>query len=86
MKHQKRAVAAVRKIIDMSRNVGQYPDGAEYKLYIIACGYILGDEKWWMTTDIPDGKYYEVTYNHNTDEIYVNVFNRIYSEVVKEGA
>lgn len=86
MKHQKRAVAAVRKIIDMSRNVGQYPDGAEYKLYIVACGYILGDEKWWMTTDIPDGKYYEVTYNHNTDEIYVNVFNRIYSEVVKEGA
>ena len=86
MKHQKRAIAAVRKIIDMSRNVGQYPDGADYKLYIIACGYILGDEKWWMTTDIPDGKYYEVTYNHNTDEIYVNVFNRIYSEVVREGA
>ena len=83
MKHQKRAVAAVRKIIDMSRNLGLYPDGVEYKLYIVACGYILGDEKWWMTTDIPDGKYYEVTYNHNEDEIYVNVFQRIFSEVVK---
>ena len=42
--------------------------------------------KWWVTTDLPDGKYYEVTYDHNTDEIYVNVFQRIFSEVVKEGA
>ena len=86
MKHQERAIAAIRRLFDRTRNVRMYPDGVEYKVYIIACAYILGDEKWWVTTDLPDGKYYEVTYDHNTDEIYVNVFQRVFSEVVKEGA
>ena len=86
MKHQERAICAVRKFVDGTLNKGEYPGGLTYKVYVVACSYILGREKWWICTDLPDGKYYEVTYNPDTDEIYLDVYVRVHNEALKEGA
>ena len=43
MKHTKRACEIVREHVDATLNKGEYPEGLDYKVYIVACGYILGN-------------------------------------------
>lgn len=83
MKHKISAIAAVRRFVDSTINPGQYPDGLDYKVYIVACSYILGSEKYWLSTSLPDGKYYEVTYNGDTDELYLDVYVRVHNEAIR---
>ena len=47
--------------------------------------YVLGNEKYLITTDIPDGKYYECTWNMVTGEMYLDVYVRIHNEAIKIG-
>ncbi len=84
MTHKNDAIACVRDFVDSTINPGQYPDGLEYKVYIVACSYILGNEKYWISTDIPDGKYYEVTYNANKGEMYLDVYVRVHNQCYVE--
>lgn len=79
--HQQRAIGAVRSFVDSTINKGEYPNGLSYKVYIVACSYILGNEKYWISTDIPDGKYFEVTYNATKNELYLDVYVRVHNEV-----
>ena len=83
MNHKVAAIAAVRQFADSTINPGQYPDGLDYKVYIVACSHILGNEKYWISTSLPDGKYYEVTYNSVADELYLDVYVRIHNEVTR---
>lgn len=84
MTHKNDAIACVRDFVDSTINPSQYPDGLEYKVYIVACSYILGNEKYWISTDIPDGKYYEVTYNANKGEMYLDVYVRVHNQCYVE--
>ena len=78
MKHSKRACELVRQIAKDGLNKGTYGhEDFKFKVYIVACSYILGNEKYWISTDIPDGKYYEVTYNADSEEFYVDCYVRI---------
>ena len=83
MTHQNGAIACVRDFVDSTINKGQYPDGLDYKVYIVACSYILGNEKYWISTTIPDGKYYEVTYNATKGEMYLDVYVRVHNECLE---
>ena len=83
MTHQKDAISAVRRFVDATANKGEHPEGLEYKVYIVACGYILGNEKYWISTDLPDGKYYEVTYNFTKGEMYLDVYVRVHNECLE---
>jgi hypothetical protein len=38
--------------------------------------YILGNCKAMLTTKLPDGMYYEVTYNSDKDEIYLDAYKK----------
>lgn len=38
--------------------------------------YILGGWKCLLSTDRPDGMYYEVTYNHTKNELYLDAYKR----------
>ena len=80
MTHQKDAIACVREFVDTATNKCQYPDGLDYKVYVVACSYILGNEKYWISTDLPDGKYYEVTYNVTKGEMYLDVYVRVHND------
>jgi hypothetical protein len=52
-------------------------DGIDYDkidVYFVTCTYILGSIKGMFSTTLPDGKYYEVTYNHEKNEMYVDQY------------
>lgn len=55
-----------------------YPDGFEFGVHLVWSCYILGNMKFMFTTDIPDGKYYEVTYNSEKGEFYLDEYVRTY--------
>lgn len=39
--------------------------------------YILGNEKWLLSTTYPDGMYYGVTYNKAKDEWYFDAYHKV---------
>lgn len=45
-------------------------------VYVVWFCYILGGWKALVSTPVEDGRYYEVTYNHEKNERYVDVFKR----------
>ncbi len=86
MNHERAAHMAVRNFLEDTRDKGQYPNGLPlYRVVTVAASYVLGHEKYWITTDIPDGKYYECTYNSDTDELYLDTYVRIHNEAIKMG-
>jgi len=45
--------------------------------------YILGNVKYLISTTLPDGMYYEVTYNKDKDEIYLDAYKKFENRVIK---
>lgn len=46
-------------------------------VYVVTYAYVLGGQKAMLSTTLPDGKYYEVTYNASKQEIYVDQYVKI---------
>lgn len=44
--------------------------------YVVSFMYVLGRWKALVSTTIPDGMYYEVTYNGASDEIYIDAYKK----------
>lgn len=44
---------------------------------IVWFGFMLGNWKALVTTTVPDGRYYEVTYHKAKSEIYVDTYQKI---------
>ena len=51
-------------------------------VYVTWFGFILGNMKALVSTSLPDGKYYEVTYNNEKKEIYIDCYVKIKQKVV----
>ena len=47
-----------------------------YGIYVVWQCYILGNCKWLISTTLNDGMYYEVTYNGDRGEIYLDVYKK----------
>ena len=45
-------------------------------IYIVWKCYILGNAKWLISTTLPDGIYYEVTYNKAKNEFYLDAYKK----------
>ena len=84
MKHTKLTCKLVRERILETLDKCEYPDGKDFEVYIVACGHILGYEKYWISTDLPNGKYFEVTYNAQAHEFYIDEYVRVSSRAIKE--
>lgn len=81
MNRQTEAMEMVRNRTSSTISKGQYPNGIAFEVHVVWAGYILGNEKYLLTTDLPDGKYYEVTYNVYTNEMYLDEYVRVHNEV-----
>lgn len=51
-----------------------YEELPAYEVYVVMFAYILGGWKAIVSTDMPDGKYYEVTYNSVKKETYIDMY------------
>lgn len=52
-------------------------DGAPFTVYVVWFAYILGGWKAVGSTSKSDGRYFEVTYNKDADEFYVDTYIKI---------
>lgn len=50
-------------------------------VYVVTYAYVLGGQKAMLSTKLQDGKYYEVTYNDETNEIYVDQYVKIQQKI-----
>lgn len=56
---------------------------AKFEVYEVWRCYILGNIKVMMTTSLPDGMYYEVTYNGEKDEFYLDAYKMFDNKCIK---
>lgn len=48
----------------------------EFEVFVVWQCYILGNAKWLLSTTLPDGMYYEVTYNKAKNEFYLDAYKK----------
>ena len=55
----------------------------KFNVYVVWQCYILGNIKALLTTTLPDGMYYEVTYNGEKDEFYLDAYKKFDNKCIK---
>lgn len=48
-----------------------------FEVYVVWQCYILGNEKWLISSTLPDKMYYEVTYNNTKKEWYLDAYVKL---------
>lgn len=59
----------------------EFPD---YEIYIVWKCKILQNWKYLMATTLPDGMYYELTFNGDKAEWYLDAYKKFENKVIKE--
>lgn len=47
-----------------------------FEVFVVWNAYILGNAKALLSTTLPDGMYYEITYNKSKNEIYLDAYKK----------
>ena len=55
----------------------------DYTVFVVWYCKTLQNFKALLSTTLPDGMYYEVTYNGDKDEIYLDVYKKFENRVIK---
>ena len=72
-------------VLDVVRNQLDPTDNVEIGIddvYEVTHSYILGNQKAMISTTLPDGKYYEVTYSASTKVIYIDTYVKVSQNVL----
>ena len=77
-----------KKVIELVR---EYVEGhldksdpkQEFEVFVVWQCYILGNLKWLFSTTLPDGMYYEVTYNKAKGEFYLDAYKKFDNKCIK---
>lgn len=56
-----------------------HPTFSPDEVYIVMFSYVLGHFKALVSTSIPDGRYYEVTYNSILKQAYVDTYRKTHN-------
>jgi len=79
--------AAVRAVIEYFNNQADSTDKnghiTEKDVFVVWLCKILQNNKALLSTTVPDGMYYEVTYNGEKKEMYVDAYKKWKNFVVK---
>lgn len=55
----------------------------EFEVFVVWQCYILDNAKWLLSTTLPDGMYYEVTYNKAKDEFYLDAYKKFENRCIQ---
>ena len=58
---------------------------AEYEVFTVWKVKVLQNWKWLISSTLPDGMYYEVTYNGDKKEFYLDAYKKFENQCIKEG-
>lgn len=70
----KKVFEIVRKYVE--EHLDKSDAKSEYDVYVVWQCYILGNAKWLLSTTLPDGMYYEVTYNKGMGVFYLDAYKK----------
>jgi hypothetical protein len=74
----------VRDFFNDFRNEG-VPELPLDEVYVVWFSKVLKNWKALVSTSLPDEMYYEVTYNGETKEIYLDVYSKLYNLAITPG-
>lgn len=77
---------ARKAVFEMAKQGFDPTDHVEFTIddvYVVNSSYVLGNQKAQLSTTLPDGKYYEVTYNVSAEEMYVDMYVKIGQNIIK---
>lgn len=77
------ALKAKQLVMEYSNRVNEQKLESE-DVYIVWLNKILQHNKAMLSTPIPDGRYYEVTYNGDKEEFYVDAYTKEHNEAIKK--
>lgn len=75
---------AIEYVYELAKEGLDPTDKVEFtknNVYVVSHSFILLNQKAMLSTTLSDGKYYEVTYNEKTGEIYVDQYVRIQQRI-----
>lgn len=79
----KKVIEIVRKYVE--EHLDKCDAKPKYDVYVVWQCYILGNAKWLLSTTLPDGMYYEVTYNKSKDEFYLDAYKKFENMSIANG-
>lgn len=59
---------------------------ARDEVYVVWFTFVLGNWKCLLSTTLPDGMYYEVTFNVEKSEYYIDAYKKFDNVCVKDGS
>ena len=62
---------------------GQFNNNPYYEVYIVWKCKALQNWKYLLSTTLPDGMYYELTYNGSKAEWYLDAYKKVENRVIK---
>lgn len=54
----------------------------DFEVFVVWQCYILGNAKWLLSTTLFDGMYYEVTYNKQKNEFYLDAYKKFENKCI----
>lgn len=68
---------ALKIVTDYVRNhLDKSDPNVEFNVYVVWQCHILGNRKWLISTTLPDGMYYEVTYDNFRGFYYLDAYRK----------
>ena len=77
-----RAIRIVKEYVDA--HLDKSDDVPLYGIYVVWQCYILGNAKWLISTTLNDGMYYEVTYNREKREYYLDAYKKFENKCIAQ--
>lgn len=74
----------VRDYINKHLDVTDYTVNASFEVYIVWKCKTLQNWKYLLSSTLPDGMYYELTYNGDKKEWYLDAYKKFENVVVKD--
>ena len=76
MDNKKFVELAIGLVEDCLIDVLEYVDADTIDIYVVWLSKALQNNKALLSTDKGDGRYYEITYNGDKDEFYVDMYKK----------
>lgn len=71
-------IEKVKKIVNdyIIEHLDKSDEKPTFDVFVVWQCYILGNAKWLLSSTLPDGMYYEVTYNKSKNEFYLDAYKK----------
>lgn len=79
-----KALSIVRDYINEHLDVTDYTANASFEVYMVWKCKALQNWKYLVSSTLPDGMYYELTYNGDKKEWYLDAYKKFENRVITE--